>query len=202
MNKEEYKKSLQNHYPDEPDNVLELAWHFHSIEKAKGYTKILMTCNNYADVAIKAVRVMYTSCDIDSVMALKESFITSLLPFTCMPEPGNAHSAAYHIRKILKDDVVKAERKATEERSWQTSLDRQYSDTPIRTADVTIQMHFRTDNKELIRQIMQLASQCDAVLVKVEEKSVSGCFGRMLSSVQQGIPNRGLLNDNHIFALN
>lgn len=38
MNKEEYKKSLHRHYPEEPDNVLELAWHFHGMEKAKKYT--------------------------------------------------------------------------------------------------------------------------------------------------------------------
>ena len=37
MNKEEYKKSLHRHYPEEPDNVLELAWHFHGMEKAKKY---------------------------------------------------------------------------------------------------------------------------------------------------------------------
>ena len=40
MNKEEYKKSLHRHYPEEPDNVLELAWHFHGMEKAKKYTLI------------------------------------------------------------------------------------------------------------------------------------------------------------------
>lgn len=26
--KEEYKNSLRSHYPDEPDNVLELIWYF------------------------------------------------------------------------------------------------------------------------------------------------------------------------------
>ena len=40
MNKEEYKKSLHRHYPEEPDNVLELAWHFHGMEKAKKYIKV------------------------------------------------------------------------------------------------------------------------------------------------------------------
>ena len=40
MNKEEYKKSLHRHYPEEPDNVLELAWHFHGMEKAKKYIKL------------------------------------------------------------------------------------------------------------------------------------------------------------------
>ena len=32
MNKEEYKKSLHRHYPEEPDNVLELAWYGESEE--------------------------------------------------------------------------------------------------------------------------------------------------------------------------
>ena len=44
MNKEEYKKSLHRHYPEEPDNVLELAWHFHGMEKAKKYIKLLEKC--------------------------------------------------------------------------------------------------------------------------------------------------------------
>lgn len=41
MNKEEYKKSLHRHYPEEPDNVLELAWHFHGMEKAEEIYKIV-----------------------------------------------------------------------------------------------------------------------------------------------------------------
>ena len=74
MNKEEYKKSLHRHYPEEPDNVLELAWHFHGMEKAKKYIKLLETCNHNADLAIKAIRAMYVSCDIDAVKAVSEKF--------------------------------------------------------------------------------------------------------------------------------
>ncbi|WP_233421435.1 hypothetical protein [Parabacteroides johnsonii] len=55
MNKEEYKQSLLKHYPGEPDDVLELAWHFHSVEKAKRYIELLETCNSYSDLATKAV---------------------------------------------------------------------------------------------------------------------------------------------------
>ncbi len=79
MNKEEYKKSLHRHYPEEPDNVLELAWHFHGMEKAKKYIKLLETCNHNADLAIKAIRAMYVSCDIDAVKAVSEKFITDPL---------------------------------------------------------------------------------------------------------------------------
>lgn len=169
MNKEEYKKRLQRHYPDEPEEVLELAWYFHGVEKAKKYIEILMGCNNYADVATKAVRMMYVSCDIDSVTATKEAFVTALLPFTCMSKTWNAHSATYHIRNMLRDNNVKAERKAGEARQSQTLLAMQSSET-IPAADVTIQIQFRTDDAELIRQIMLLASQCNAVFAKVEER--------------------------------
>ena len=79
MNKEEYKKSLHRHYPEEPDNVLELAWHFHGMEKAKKYIKLLETCNHNADLAIKAIRAMYVSCDIDAVKLVK-----NLLRFYCL----------------------------------------------------------------------------------------------------------------------
>ena len=41
MNKEEYKKSLHRHYPEEPDNVLELAWHFHGMETVS-YTHLTL----------------------------------------------------------------------------------------------------------------------------------------------------------------
>ena len=53
MNKEEYKKSLHRHYPEEPDNVLELAWHFHGMEKAKKYIKLLETCNQILIICLE-----------------------------------------------------------------------------------------------------------------------------------------------------
>lgn len=176
MNKEEYKTSLRRHYPTEPEEVLELAWHFHSVEKAKRYIALLETCNHNADLALKVVRKMYVSCDVDAVKAVSEKFIKTLLPFTCMEKSARPHSVAYHIRNMLGDDQVKAERKAEEERLRQIRLIRQEDDTlartsgtPARTADVTIQIQFRTDNEEFIRQIMMLAAQSNAVFVKVEE---------------------------------
>lgn len=81
MNKEEYKKSLHRHYPEEPDNVLELAWHFHGMEKAKKYIKLLETCNHNADLAIKAIRAMYVSCDIDAVKAVSEKIYYGFTAF-------------------------------------------------------------------------------------------------------------------------
>ena len=172
MNKEEYKKSLHRHYPEEPDNVLELAWHFHGMEKAKKYIKLLETCNHNADLAIKAIRAMYVSCDIDEVKAVSEKFITVLLPFTCMEKTAKPHSVTFHVRKMLDDCDVKAERKTEEARLRQACLTRQRANSPSRTADVTIQIRFQTDNEDLIRQIMQLASASNAVLVKVEESDL------------------------------
>ena len=156
MNKEEYKKSLHRHYPEEPDNVLELAWHFHGMEKAKKYIKLLETCNHNADLAIKAIRAMYVSCDIDAVKAVSEKFITVLLPFTCMEKTAKPHSVTFHVRKMLDDCDVKAERKTEEARLRQACLTRQRANSPSRTADVTIQIRFQTDNEDLIRQQTRL----------------------------------------------
>lgn len=172
MNKEEYKKSLQNHYPGESDSVLELAWHFHSVEKAKRYICLLATCNCNADLANKAIREMYVSCDIDSEKAVSEKFISALLPFTCMEKSAHSHSVAYHIRKMLDDHQVREERKAEEQRLRHIRITR--TDVPSkRTADVTIQIQFQTDNEEFIRQIMLLASQSNAVFVQVKERTDS-----------------------------
>lgn len=170
--KEEYKNSLRSRYPDEPDNVLELAWHFHSVEKAKKYISQLETCNRNADLATKVVRAMYVACEIDSVQAVSEKFITSLLPFTCMEKSANPHSVTYHIRKMLNDDTVKAERRATEERIRQVNSTRLPVATSSRTVNVTIQMTFPINDEESLRKIMQFVSQqCSTTLVKVEEKS-------------------------------
>ncbi len=183
MNKEEYKKSLQNHYPDEPDNVLELIWYFHSVEKARKYIKLLETCNRNADLSTKVVRTMYVACDIDSVQAVSEKFITALLPFTCMEKSANPHSVAYHIRKMLDDDAVKAERRATEERIRQVNSARLPVATSSRTVNVTIQMTFPINDEESLRKIMQFVSQFNVPLVKVEEDSVSE-FGDTSTAIE------------------
>lgn len=73
---------------------------------------------------------------------------------------------------MLDDCDVKAERKTEEARLRQACLTRQRANSPSRTADVTIQIRFQTDNEDLIRQIMQLASASNAVLVKVEESDL------------------------------
>ena len=169
MNKEEYKQSLLVHYPSEPDDVLELARHFHSVEKAKRYIELLETCNSYSDLATKAVREMYVSCDIDREKAMSEKFIAALLPFVCMERRGKPHSASFHIRKMLvEDDTVKAERKAEEERLRRDYRTQSQTDSLPRTYNITMQFQLTTDNEELVRQIMLLASQSNAVFIKEE----------------------------------
>lgn len=169
MNKEEYKDLLRNHYPEEPENVLELAWHFHGVDKAKKYIKVLMTCNNYADVATKAILKMYVSCDIDSVKAVSEKFIAVLLPFTCMERATNAHSVTYHVRKMLDNKDVKRERRSKEEQMCQEHI-LQQANVSTCTADISIQIQFATDNEDFIRQILYFAETSNKVFIKVEKK--------------------------------
>ena len=165
MNKYEYKQSLHRSYPEEPDEVLNVAWHFHSLEKAKFWIGILATCNCYADVAHKVVYPLYLSGEIDSVKAVKVKFLSDLLPFTTMDRAWNAHSAAYHIRKLLAAHALKSERDAYGNSARQVyamqssiSLLPQASDTPS-TSYVDIHIHVRADNGELIQKILELVSK-------------------------------------------
>lgn len=170
MYKDKYIKSLRERYPEEPDEVLELAWRFHGVEKAREYVEVLNSCNSYADVANKAIRQMYVSGDIDSITAVSEKFIALLLPFTCMGKQGKPHSVTYHVRKMLDDDTVKAERKRKAEAATE-SEEISYSEPSLpRTADVTIEIHFNTDNEDLIREIMQLAKSINGAKVKMKER--------------------------------
>ena len=170
MYKDKYIKSFREHYPEEPDEVLELAWHFHGVEKAREYVEVLNSCNSYADVANKAIRQMYVSGDIDSITAVSEKFIALLLPFTCMGKQGKPHSVAYHVRKMLENDTVKVERKRkVEVRDESPAISYQEPSLP-RTADVTIEIRISTDNTELIREILRLAKSINGAQVKMEER--------------------------------
>lgn len=170
MYKDKYIKSFREHYPEEPDEVLELAWHFHGVEKAREYVEVLNSCNSYADVVNKAIRQMYVSGDIDSITAVSEKFIALLLPFTCMGKQGKPHSVAYHVRKMLENDTVKVERKRkVEVRDESPAISYQEPFLP-RTADVTIEIRISTDNTELIREILRLAKSINGAQVKMEER--------------------------------
>ena len=158
MSKEEYKQALRKIHPDEPDEVLNVAWRFHDMKKAKQCIEELVKCTSYADLANNVIRALYLSCEINSAKALQLSFLSDLLPFTSMDRVGNPHSAAYHVRKMLRDENVQRERKKAEQRlleSYRNSLQDVGSPRTVH-ADIHISLH--TDNEELIRKLHELLS--------------------------------------------
>lgn len=110
--KERYIRTIVAKHPDESKEMLELAWHFHSLDKAKKYSEILGCCNSYADIASKAICEMFVEGDIDDRKAVNTAFIDALLPFTHLERKGVPHSVVYHIKKVLEDKDVLAERRA------------------------------------------------------------------------------------------
>lgn len=114
-----YMEKLRQEHPGRPDGWYELAWRFRSPEKAELYGGLLAACNVNADIAGTVVRRMYVSGDIDIQTALSEKFIRLLLSLTCMDRSSKPHSVAYHIRKMLRDDEVRAERRRMEEQRMQ-----------------------------------------------------------------------------------
>lgn len=128
------------------------------MKKAKQCIEELVKCTSYADLANKVIRALYLSCEIDSAKALQLSFLSDLLPFTSMDRVGNPHSAAYHVRKMLRDENVQRERKKAEQRlleSYRNSLQDVGSSRTVH-ADIHISLH--TDNEELIRKLHELLS--------------------------------------------
>lgn len=178
MDKKEYKLSLRGTYPNEPDEVLNLAWHFHSMEKAKWCIGVLATCTSYADAADKVIRPLYIACVISSMKALSGHFLTDLLLFTTMDRAVNAHSAAHHVRKVLADEAVRKARKACEAHQLQTYLAQLQSDgSPSPAGTTTIQLRISTDNEEFIRKIFDWVS---------ENQAQAGTTGTMKVEVQGG----------------
>ena len=110
--KERFIHTIAAKHPEESKEMFELAWHFHSLDKAKRYSEILGRCNSYADIASKAIREMFVEGDIDNQKAVNAAFIDALLPFTHLERKGVPHSVVYHIKKVLEDKDVLAERRA------------------------------------------------------------------------------------------
>ena len=158
MSKEEYKQALRKIHPDEPDAVLNVAWRFHDMKKAKQCIEELVKCTSYADLANKVIRALYLSCEIDSAKALQLSFLSDLLPFTSMDRVGNPHSAAYHVRKMLRDENVQQERKIAEQRLQQAFRNSLQEGGASRTIHADIHISLHTDNEELIRKLHELLS--------------------------------------------
>lgn len=110
--KERFIKTIAAKHPEASKEMLELAWHLHNFDKAKMYSEILGCCNSYADIASKAIRKMLAVCDIDAQKAVNAAFIRALFPFTNLEKKGVPHSVVYHVKKILEDKDVLAERQA------------------------------------------------------------------------------------------
>ena len=163
MSKADYLKRLRLRFPEEPDTVLELGWHFHDMEKTKHYIRLLGTCNSNADIAWKAIREMYVAGDIDGIKAKNKRFIKALLPFTCLDREGNPHSIAYHIRAMLDDPQVKAERQAfqTKPKQVKESRDQQQpvQALPKRDNGIIIQIMPDKSNEEFLQKLLELAEK-------------------------------------------
>ena len=93
------------------------------------------------------------------------TFLSDLLPFTTMDRAWNAHSAAYHIRKLLAAHALKSERDAHGKLTQKVytmqspiSLPPQVSGAPS-TSYVDIHIQVRADNEELIQKILECISK-------------------------------------------
>lgn len=190
MSKADYLKRLRLCFPEEPDTVLELDWHFHDMEKTKRYIQLLGTCNTNADIAKKAVREMYVAGDIDEIKAKNKQFIMALLPFTCLDKEGKAHSIAYHIKSMLDDPEVRAERrsvlerrKATRAASYQVPEQRVVQVCfPTMGSGIFIQVSSDKRVEEFFQKLLELARLGLVRIIHVQ--------GQGDSSVKQGQNDR------------
>lgn len=106
------RELLKSRYPEEKDDVIELAFIFQDMEKAKRYISEIDTCGTY-DALAGIILKMYRKGDIDEVRAKSEDkFIAKLLPFATGLDVkrSNAHSAAHHIRRLIDAAVKDNER--------------------------------------------------------------------------------------------
>ena len=133
------------------------------MEKTKHYIRLLGTCNSNADIAWKAIREMYVASDIDGIKAKNKRFIKALLPFTCLDREGNPHSIAYHIRAMLDDPQVKAERQASQTKPKQVKESRDQQQTaqalPKRDNGIIIQIMPDKSNEEFLQKLLELAEK-------------------------------------------
>lgn len=166
MSKEDYIKSLSRQYPEASDELLELAWQFHNMEKAGYYSQLLSRCNSNSDVAHKVIREMYTRGDIDAIKTRSEKFIHTLLPFTCMKKQGNAHSIAqYHVPNMLADTKVIKERNDWEKQKAQNYRQNRQPEKDARLFDKSVEIIIRTNSHQVMEELFLLAKKHDVTLV-------------------------------------
>lgn len=148
MDKTLFIHQMGQRHPEASGELLELAWHLHSVEKAESYARELRECGSYADIANKVIREMYVNGDIDARKACGARFIESLLPFVCMDRKPKAHSVAYHVRNMLREKKVIAAR--------QRNLSAQRGEARRGKYAIQAQFNIYTDNKEVVRVFAQL----------------------------------------------
>ena len=185
--KERFINMIAAKHPEESKEMLELAWHFHSLDKAKMYSEILGCCNSYADIASKAIREMFVEGDIDSQKAVNTIFINALLPFTNLEREGVPHSVVYHIKKVLEDKDVLADRQARKERQQQ--------DKEIRTGNTPVTVrpsHYLLTAEDVdLEKLMQLQQMAIQLGVKVTVSEV------IIPTQKGGIPKHYRLDASH-----
>lgn len=179
MNKKEYLHILRKKYPGEDDKVLELVRLFGSLDKARHYIALLEACTTNADIARKVVQEMYVAGDVDAVEAVKGRFILLLLPFTSLEKTAKPHSVAYHIRNILRDEVV---RKAHDEavKARRAAMHCQAKELAVKSTKVSagprivIQLPDTPATHSLLQQLLELARNDQVQVLRVDNATDSG----------------------------
>lgn len=168
-NKEKYIADLRSQYAEEPEEFLELCWVLHDYDKARGYADLLATCTSYADIAQKVIRPMYVGGDIDDIRARSEKFLSLLIPLACLGIVGNSHAAVYHVRQMLDDADVRAERKNLSDKrieSWRAMQETTTAQANIPSCKVTVEI---TDTESMRMFIDFLQSAGTKFSVEVDQ---------------------------------
>lgn len=113
-----YLSEIRAQHPDLSEELLELAWHLHDVEKARCYGAQLNACTDYPSIVHRVVRTMYVMDEIDAQKAKSEKFLDLLVSLACLEKPGNGHAAVYYVRQMLDEKAVQAERTCYKEHRW------------------------------------------------------------------------------------
>lgn len=105
-----YLSEIRAQHPDLSEELLELTWHLHDVEKARRYGAQLNACTDYPSIVHRVVRTMYVMDEIDMQKAKSEKFLDLLVSMACLEKPGNGHAAVYYVRQMLDEKAVQEER--------------------------------------------------------------------------------------------
>lgn len=154
MDKTIFIHQLSLRHPNASEELLELAWQLHDFQKAETYARQLSHCNRYADIAWQPIRQLYVNGDIDSLKAVNERFINTLLPFTCLDRKPLAHSVVYHVHQMLNDKETLAAR--------QRNLAAKQGDVKKGKYAIRAQFNLSTDSKEVVREFARFVETLKA----------------------------------------